>query len=245
MLYQETDRPGAQGLLAFDGSITHREPKFFYLNALVDFFRDPHAAPENPLVYTYYEKVCREGDESRLREYGINHNYKVIQPGCIGREYLKTMPHLHPRDRGTGETWPELHEVQAGEGLFLLHPVAATTTERWEALAIAFVPGVRIRIRSGYAHTIVNTGPSPAIIGSLISRASEKDHEPLPLESTFPYTVLSSARGLPEFEANPVPGRAPALEISGAPDPADGGPVHGTLYESFLADPDGFAFLWK
>ncbi len=247
MNINEDYRTGPDGLLTFNGDIVHTEPKLFYLNGCRDLFLTlpPEEETANRLLYALYEKNAREEDISIFNGYDINYNLKVVLPGLVGDEYIKSIPHFHPVDNTTGETFTEIHEIIQGEGIILLQKNEETRDLVNKVSAVEFKPGDQLFIRSGNGHTTINTGREPVIIGSLIKRSSETNFEPFMERRGCIYYLIRTEDGRSEFVFNPHYPKSVGLDILPAPALDNPHRTEGSIYQAFVQDPERFSVLWK
>ncbi len=243
MFYDEAVTIDTKGLLRFEDNVVHREPKLFYLNAAREYYLDA-SMEENPLLYAFYERNYWEKDEALFKKYELNYNLKLIRPGMIGHEYLKTIPHFHIEDELTEETYPEIHEVLEGEGVFLLQK-HRVIDQAQEVIAVPFVKGDHIFIKNGFGHSTINTGDQPILIASLIKKNSEKDYQPFAENKGSLYYLTKDDEGQQEYILNPSYERAIGLEIQTSPYANNPLQFKGSLYETFVENPEFFSVLWK
>ncbi len=243
MFYDKAVTMDPSGLLRFSDHIVHAEPKLFYLNAAREYYLNADTE-DNPLLYAFYERNYWEEDESIFKQYNLNYNLKLVRPGIIGNEYLKTIPHFHILDDLTEETYPEIHEILEGSGVFLLQK-HRSVGQIQEVIAIPFVKGDHIFVKNGFGHTTINTGEDPILIASLIKKNSEKDYQPYSAKEGSPYYLIKNDEGNQEYILNANYEKALGLEIQTSPYVDNPLQFEGSLYESFVHDPEYFSVLWK
>lgn len=243
MFYDEAVSIDRDGLLRFKQQAVHREPKLFYLNAARDYFVQPEGEA-NPLLYAFYERNYLDADEDLFRRHSLNYNLKLVRPGLVKNEYFKSVPHFHVQDALTEETYPEIHEILEGEGVFLLQKNRSDGGAR-EALAIPFTKGDHIYIKNGFGHSTINTGEGPLLIASLINRKSERDYMPFPQRKGSLYFLLRGEDGRPEYVKNDHYDESIGLEILTPPDLDQPVSFTGGLYEAYTEKPERFSILCK
>lgn len=247
MKYLEDYRMDSRGLLEFGPGTVHAEPKIFYLNGYRDMFTDLLTEEDVPnrMLYALYEKNALEQDLDTFNRYDLNYNLKMVLPGLIGREYVKTIPHFHPVDETTGETFPEVHEVLAGEGVLLLQKNTLTGDRVNQSTAVEFSAGDQIYLKSGFGHTTINTGDQPVLIASLIRRRSETSFSSFQEKKGCLYSLIRTEEGYSEYVRNPHYPTAVGLDI--LPARALDNPLYSPegLYGAFIRDPERFSVLWK
>jgi len=115
---------------------------------LQDFVMDGKSLRKGP-YYLIYRKVKRLGD--------IEYDLTLIRNGFMGREYVRTMGHNHPRRYG------ELYEVLHGKAAFLIQPKSLS---KFVIVTARAGQGVMIPPKCG--HQTANIGNSPLLIGNLV-----------------------------------------------------------------------------
>lgn len=242
MIYPDNTSIDQQGLLRFTDLVHHQEGKLYYLNGCRSYYLE-EAPQKNPLIYAFYENLYLKEHEALFKDQELTYNIKLILPGQVGGEYHKTVPHFHLKDDLTQETYPEIHEILAGEGVFLLQKNKADQ-EASQVISIPFAQGDHIYIKNGFGQTTINTGPGPLIIASLIKKEASKNFVPLTEKKGLLYHLFEEGEQA-SYELNPHYQTSAALEI--LPPPKLHNPLDypENLYESFLKNPDAFSVLGK
>ncbi len=243
MFYGDDVTIDTAGWLQFADHVIHKEPKLVYLNAARDYFLNPTDAG-NPLLYAFYERNYREEDEKIFKTYDLHYNLKLIRPGTINHEYFKCIPHFHIQDSVTNETYPEIHHILEGEGVFMIHKNKEDPVK--SVHAVPFVPGDNIYIKNGYGHSIINTGDQQVLISSLIKKDAEQHLQTLPMDQDNLYHIMEESKGQSEY----VPGEnlksSGVLDITPPPMLDNPFPIEeGGLYASFINNPLAFSLLWR
>ena len=124
---------------------------------LRDFVMDGKSLRKGGPFYLIYRKVKRLGD--------IEYDLTLIRNGFMGREYVRTMGHNHPRRYG------ELYEVLYGRAAFLIQP---KNMSKFVMVTAGAGQGVMIPPRCG--HQTANIGKTPLLIGNLVYSKFRPDY---------------------------------------------------------------------
>jgi glucose-6-phosphate isomerase len=72
-------------------------------------------------LYYMYRELARNEKELRLiREFGLRYDITVIPPAMLGKEFVKTAGHYHPKAPGTNVSFSEVYQILEGEAAYLL-----------------------------------------------------------------------------------------------------------------------------
>ncbi len=161
--------------------------------------QNPDAAGPDPLYLVY------RGVPNPDAPPGSRSDITVLEPGTIGREYVKTHGHYH---LGDGE---EIYQVLSGEGSLLLQKPGFNYETVESVRLVSLHPEQPVIIPSGWGHTLINTGEDrlvtlnnqPQGVESLYS-AYEKMHGAA-------YYVTKGGNG-PELEPNPAYSDLPKIQ---------------------------------
>ncbi|NPA77103.1 MAG: glucose-6-phosphate isomerase [Candidatus Diapherotrites archaeon] len=130
-------------------------------------------------AYYMFRGVHRPEDEGKFQEQKVRYDITVIQPGTIGREYVKTLGHYHP-EAGYGLSYPEVYEVLRGEALFLLQ-----TRDASDFIAVKAGAGDVVIMLPNYGHVTVNVGSEPLIMANLVSSEFSSEYKPVKKKHGF------------------------------------------------------------
>jgi oxalate decarboxylase/phosphoglucose isomerase-like protein (cupin superfamily) len=236
-------------------SIRHRSDLSQVWRAPVDH----RPAGPDPELYTAYWGVVRESDAAALRARGLDHVYVVIRPGVQGDEYFKTQGHYHPPAAGSTLGAPELYQVLAGRGLFLLQHARPPYDVVDDVQLVVAQAGDVIVVPPDYGHLTANLGPDPLVFEAFLPAVLDPETAPYRARRGGAYYCVAAGGG-PQYLANeryvplpearrtaplhwPVPPSvAPADPPAGAASglPAGGAPP---LYRSVASRLDDFTWL--
>jgi len=153
------------------------------------------AGAPGPAIHYY---MIRGGKDKR--------NITVMEPGVVGREYIKTYGHYHVG--ALEETYWFVH----GEGVVLMQKrVDEQKPEMLEAFrAIRVKAGDSVRMPAGFAHLMVNIGKTWLVmvddspvdgVDDSASRPGHADYEPVKQMHGFAYYVVEQG-GAPALIRN-------------------------------------------
>ena len=139
---------------------------------------------ENPVIYSFYEKILPE--ESGHLQLAITR----IHPGKIGDEYFMTKGHYHKRPDSS-----EVYLGLEGQGYLL------TQTVEGDFESILIKPGASAYIPPYWGHRMVNTGSTPFVFFAVYP--ADAGHNYGDIERTGFVKILIEKEGKPLFIDNP------------------------------------------
>lgn len=229
------------GVLALDRSFCPVTPAVRRLEDLADVWLVEGAAAGRAVAYRMYRGLCREEDRGLFERYGVRHDVTVIRPGTVAGEYVKTYGHHHPAPFPGGPSYPEVYEVLAGRGLFLLQR-ANRMGELADVCLVEGRPGQKIVIPPDYGHVTINCGTDWLVVANLVASGWDSTYVLYRARRGAAYYVLHGEMG-PVFLPNPRYGVVPALRHAEPGLGRFGIREDATLYDAFLLDPGAFDFL--
>jgi glucose-6-phosphate isomerase len=186
--------------LTFGAGVAVEETTVRSLGAARDAYADP--LPQSAPLYHMANGITPmdEADPTSKLRFELT----SLRPGLIGPEWVKTIGHLHDT-APDGVGYPELYEVVAGDGLFLVFRPheARLTLDVTSQLActcalIAADTGDRFVIPPGWHHLAINPGQSAFVFADIVARAVRPD-----------YSVPRTLRGAPVYFGPDGPLRNP------------------------------------
>lgn len=236
----------ADGRIEFVGDLPPVDPSIRTSQALRDALLDPEAAAPAELYYMYRGLTLPHHREL-FRTEGLSYDVTVLRPGTIGGEFVKTFGHYHPLAPGQDQAYPEVYEVLAGRGHFLLQkPVAPpdqpgeTSPAVLDVILVEAGPGEKVLIPPGYGHVTINPGGEWLVIANLVAVEFSALYEPFRQARGAAYYEVAGEgfRPNPRYESS-----APLRPLAPADYPALGIVKDVPFYRAFLAAPERFAFL--
>ncbi|HZS92366.1 MAG TPA: glucose-6-phosphate isomerase family protein [Chloroflexota bacterium] len=198
--------------------------------------------PDEPL-YSMINGVYHTGDLAMASRSPLRYELTVLPPRRLGREYVKTLGHIHSPAPSGALTYAEVYEVLLGRAHFLFFRMHPDGEEVEEMVVVEAGPGDRVVVPPGYHHLSVNPGDEAMIFSDLIDRSAATDYSLLRARGGAPYVCVATATG-PRYEPNPRYGSAPAPRHVRARDlPGHELLPRIPLYRMALDAPGALAFL--
>jgi glucose-6-phosphate isomerase len=138
-------------------------PGIRYLEDMRSVLADPECPQSGSLYLMYRDLFKNERDHTWLRAQNLRYDITVIPPQVICGEYVKTKGHFHPPNH-LGFGYPEIYEVLAGEGHYLLQRGDLGDIRVFTALQ-----GEKVIIPPGYGHVSINPSTSTLVMANLVS----------------------------------------------------------------------------
>jgi glucose-6-phosphate isomerase len=203
--------------------------------------RDMDEAEE---LYWIFQLSDAGSHQSSFDDCGLTYACVLLPAKKVGREFVKTQGHYHPRMPGTYLEYPEVYSHLFGQIYLLLQRRAGRRNDAIEDLVIIDMDDWgTVTIPPGYAHVLINPSAQPAAIAGLYSSAFQPDYLPF-VEMGGAASYLIDDNGeqfIPNRRYARVPPirRPPAQSDSHFLAPDGGQP----LWSSFIEQPERFAFL--
>jgi len=132
---------------------------------------------DRELYYMYRDLALSQRDRDTMLEHGLRYDITIIPPAMLGREYVKTAGHYHPHAPGTDMSYPEVYEVLAGEGHYMLQKLTGGGSVIDVVLVRALV-GDKVIIPPDYGHVTINTSNKELKMANWVSREFSSMYEP-------------------------------------------------------------------
>jgi glucose-6-phosphate isomerase, archaeal len=164
----------------------------------------------------------------------------------VGREYVKTLGHIHLPDARSGIDHPEICEVVYGRAHFIFMKLNADGTGASETFFVEVRAGEKIIIPPGYDHLTINPGPGPMLFSDVVALAVGGNYERMKAARGAAYLeVEENAR--PVFIPNPRHLSVPPLrQVYVKEYPAIGLTASRPLYPTFVETrARDWEFLWQ
>lgn len=234
-----------EGRLHLDAPFPAVQPSIRTLSDLSDVLLVEGAGVGEGIAYRMYRGVCADIDRDLFDAAGIRHDVTVIRPGTVAGEFIKTYGHDHPPRFEGGPTYPEVYEVLAGWGCFLLQ----RTDADGRVLDVCVVEGragQKVMIPPGYGHVTINPSPAWLVIANLVATGWDSDYGTFRRRRGAAYYALAGYRKA-RFIPNPRYGAVPPLRrmTAGGLERWFGIREELSLYAAFVSDPQAFAFLTR
>ncbi len=131
-------------------------------------YEESNIDDEEVLYYMFREVAKNEKDAEIIRKYNLRHDITIIPPIIIGKEYVKTLGHVHVPDA------PEIYYVIEGKAHFLMQKVEGLKV--LDVYLVEAEAGDSVVIPSGYGHVTINPKDKTLIMGNWICRDVKGDY---------------------------------------------------------------------
>jgi glucose-6-phosphate isomerase len=148
------------------------------LSDILEVLLDRDILPGNnrELYYMYRDLALSHSDYEIIKAHHLRYDITIIPPGMVGREFVKTKGHYHPKVSGTDHSYPEVYEVLKGEACYLLQK-----QERGIIIDVVIVRAYendKVIIPPEYGHVTVNASNKELKMANWISRDFSSVYEP-------------------------------------------------------------------
>lgn len=152
-------------------------------------------------AYFMYRNVKRKGDESKVKNRGLRFDLTVVPPAMIGKEYVKTSGHYHPKKPGTAYSYPELYFVISGQATYLLQKRGVG--EAVDGVILVRAPaGTPVVMPPDYGHVTINELDEPLVMANWVEATFESIYSPYEdLQGAAYY--IENQFGKPKLVPNP------------------------------------------
>jgi len=172
-----------------------------------DYLSSPNSrVTAGDLIYTVYHETSLMSDESAIVSASLRYDITTIYGGEFifpsgEKEYYKTAGHYHPPFSGI--ELPEIYELLAGSGQWVIQRYRDEPSRIEEAYLIEASPGDKICIPPGFGHATVNIGKEPLVIANATAKDLGYDYKPFQELKGACYRILASNRyNMVEIERN-------------------------------------------
>ncbi len=226
-----------------------------YLKDMKDVLYDREWAdsksPDRRMYYMFRD-ICRPEDRERIEASGYRYDITVIPPDMMGKEYVKTYGHMHPRVPGSQATYTEIYQVLNGTAVFVLQKQVDDGSI--EFVHIKAKSGESVIVPPGYSHVTINPSEEILILSNWVSRDFKSDYKPVKETEGLAFYLLKEdnendtwvrnsnyGSDVRRYSARPI-----KPEILGLKDDE---PIYSMISNPerllFLNDPDSFEILFK
>lgn len=203
-------------------------------SAARDYYLDESVAVST-VLYRVYRDVCLEEHRELISSKSLRYDVVSISPGKIGREYIKTIGHYHPK-ADDNEAYPEIYEVLHGSAILLLQDENIA-----DAIAIHAGVGSQVLIPPGYGHITINPGTEHLVFSNVISSTFTSVYGIMEKFHGGAYYYIED--GEPKWIENSNYEKHPKLKtLEPGQMPMIVG-LRGSLYQNLIEDPFRFACL--
>lgn len=134
---------------------------------------------ENFELYYMYRELAQNEKELRLIiEFGLRFDITVIPPAKLGKEYVKTAGHYHPKVPKANISYTEIYQVLEGSATYLLQKAG----RKGRVLDVAVVEvekGDIVFIPPDYGHITINRSKKVLKMANWVCRDFSSLYEPV------------------------------------------------------------------
>ncbi len=173
-------------------------------------------APNFGVYYMYRGLAKDETDKEIISKNNLRYDITIIAPKMLGKEFPKTLGHLHAKIGGTEITYPEIYEMLEGEGDFLVQHISNGKID--DVYAVKVKKGEKIIIPPNYAHFMLNVLDIEIIMANWFEKNSQSDYSPIKEKHGACYYAIRNGDGSLKWIKNENYGDVPELKIYQASD---------------------------
>lgn len=142
-------------VLQFGETVRVPDIRMLYDMQEVVYDREWLQSTENFELYYMYRELARQASDLKLMEAaGLRYDITVIPPAHLGREFIKTAGHYHPKAPGAEVSYPEIYQVLEGEATYLLQK--AEGSKVLDVVVVEAKAGEAVIIPPDYGHMSIN-----------------------------------------------------------------------------------------
>ena len=176
--------------LIFDKDPAAVEPAARTISQMQEVLTDEIIDRPQELYFMYRDIFCQK-DRALLKKYKLRFDITIIKPDRLGREFMKTQGHYHPK------MYPELYEVVFGEAICLQQrPDKNDFTKIKEVIAVKARQGQKILCLPGCGHILINPSDKPLITSNWVSSEFSSEYELYKKARGAAYYALQGKKGV-------------------------------------------------
>ncbi|MDI7274339.1 MAG: glucose-6-phosphate isomerase family protein [Anaerolineae bacterium] len=200
------------GAPVYGPDVVVEERRARMLDDLAPVALEPASCHGSRAVAYYMDNgVYRRADAVRLAGLALRFEVTLIPARRLGREYVKTLGHVHSVDPQSGMTWPEICEVVVGTAHFLLQTLDPDGPSAGRAWLVEAKAGQKVILPPDLDHLTINPGPGPLLFTDVIALGVTADYERFRAARGAAYLEVEGAEG-GTLVPNPAYRSVPPLE---------------------------------
>jgi glucose-6-phosphate isomerase len=134
---------------------------------------------ENFELYYMYRELARNEEEFRhIREFGLRYDITVIPPAKLGKEYVKTAGHYHPKAPKADVSYTEIYQVLEGSATYLLQK-AGSEGRVLDVAVVEAKKGDIVFVPPDYGHITINRSEKVLKMANWVCRDFSSLYEPV------------------------------------------------------------------
>lgn len=234
------------GNLIFDSEVLVEEYRLRVFDELTPVYLDEQSCRGNQVAYEMFNGVNLQKDQDRVGGLPVRYELTLFPALKIGREYVKTLGHIHVPEIRSGIDHPEICEVLVGRAHFFFMKGNLDEASPDEAFFIEVRAGQKMIIPPGYDHLTINPGPGPMLFSDVVSRDVRGNYERMKAARGAVYLEVEE-NGVPAFIPNPHYRSYPLLQQKYTREFANLSlTIHKPLYSAFVETcAQDWEFLWR
>ena len=152
------------------------------------------ASRDIALYYMFREVAQSAEDAKKIKERDLRYDITIMPPRTLGKEFIKTAGHYHPRVPGSPLTYPEIYEVLEGEAHYLLQKreVLHGSERITDVILIVARSGDKVIIPPHYGHVTINPSPQVLKMANWVARTFSSLYEPYKQHGGAAYFELTT-----------------------------------------------------
>lgn len=121
---------------------------------------------KEPLYLMYRDVGSLNPEFKKLgNKFGVRYDLTLMRSGLMGREYLRTAGHYHPKN------YSELYEVIYGKAAFVMQ-----SKDLKKMRLVIAKRGESVAIPPNFGHQTVNIGKTPLVVGNLVCKGFKPNY---------------------------------------------------------------------
>ena len=235
------------GLLYFDNSIIPIKPEARMLSNASEYYQLNRIMDTDRPLYYMYRDVRKKEDASTISLSPYRFDITVILPGMIGKEFYKTIGHVHPITPfcSIPYTYTEVYSVIYGTAHYILQKYSEDLSKVIDIVDLVVNPFEHVLIPSFYGHVTVNSTDKPLVMANILYKDFVSNYEPyLKHRGAAIYLVKDGEKISQEFNtkycnlpdprnANAVNFQAPFLRFNES------------MYDQWIRNMNKFSYLYQ
>ncbi len=181
-----------QDMLIFGETVRAPDVRTLYDVREVIADREWLETAENFDLYYMYRELARNEDELRhMRKFGFRYDITVIPPAKLGKEYVKTAGHYHPKAPKADISYTEVYQVLEGSATYLLQKAVS----KGRVLDVAVVEAAKgdiVFIPPDYGHITINKCDKVLKMANWVCKDFSSLYEPVKLFGGGAYFLFES-----------------------------------------------------
>ena len=129
------------------------------------------------LYYMYRDMYKTKAESNIIKKHNLRYDITVIPPGMLGREYMKTAGHYHPKVPGTDISYTEVYQVLEGEATYLLQKTDGGKVT--DVVVIKAQAGDNVIIPPDYGHITINASDKALKMANWVCGDFASVYEPI------------------------------------------------------------------